>query len=210
MAVTRTVLPRKGLIQSQHGLTGYEADQDANWALLDANIAFVSDLQFGDLGMNGVVSGFALSGSSTLTPSLAIGVLYAQGARCAPATPPALAPAPPGATSYLFYNSASGFYYQASPVAAAAGDALLGIVTASASAVTAVVPATRVFGAVSAAPSASGNFTLAHLLGRKPVGAIIQMTSTGSIWFQSAAPWDGTNLYLAASGAGVTASVQLW
>src|SRR5439155_22214616 len=29
MAVTRTVLPRKGLVQPQHGLTGYEADQDA-------------------------------------------------------------------------------------------------------------------------------------------------------------------------------------
>lgn len=210
MAVTRTILPRKGLIQSQHGLTGYEADQDANWALLDANVAFVSDLQFGDLGMNGVVSGFTLSVSSTLTPGAAVGVLYAQGLRYAPARPPSLAPAPASATSYLFYNSVSGFYYQASPVGANAGDALVGKITTSASAVTAVAAATRIFGSVSAAASASGNFTVAHLLGRKPVGAIIQMTSSGAIWFQAAAPWDATNLYLAASGTGATALVQVW
>jgi hypothetical protein len=45
MAVTRTILPRKGLIQSQHGLTSYEADQDQNWELLDANVAFMADLE---------------------------------------------------------------------------------------------------------------------------------------------------------------------
>src|SRR5881396_3158231 len=45
MAVTRTILPRKGLVQPQHGLTGYEADQDANWLLLDANVAFLSDVE---------------------------------------------------------------------------------------------------------------------------------------------------------------------
>ncbi len=210
MAVTRTILPRKGLIQSQHGLTQYESDQDANWALLDANIAFVSDLQFGDLGMNGVVSGFALSVSATLTPVLGVGVLYAQGLRHGPATPPALAASPPSTTSYLFYNSVSGFYYQTSPVGATAGDALIGKITTSASAVTAVVNATRIFGSVSASGTASGNFTVPHLLGRKPVGAIIQMTSSGSIWFQAATPWDATSLYLAASGAGTTALVEVW
>jgi len=60
MAVSRTVLPRKGLVQPQHGLTGYEADQDANWQLLDTNVAFLSDLatpQATDLGINGVVFG---------------------------------------------------------------------------------------------------------------------------------------------------------
>lgn len=210
MAVTRTILPRKGLIQSQHGLTGYESDQDNNWALLDANIAFLSDLQFSDLGMNGVVSGFGISSSSTLTPGIAPGILYAQGARYAPATTPALAAAAPSASSYLFYNSVSGFYYQASPVGATGGDALIGRVTTNASAVTGVVGATRVFGWVSAAASAAGNFTMAHMLGRKPVGAIIQMTSGGSIWFQPAALWDATNLCLTASGAGATASVQIW
>ncbi|HEV2425892.1 MAG TPA: hypothetical protein VGZ29_13770 [Terriglobia bacterium] len=210
MAVTRTILPRKGLIQSQHGLTGYEADQDANWAVLDASVAFVSDLQFGDLGINGVISGFTLSVSSTLTPGVSVGVLYAQGVRYAPATLPSLAPAPASATSYLFFNSISGFYYQTGPAGANAGDALLGKITTSASAVTAAVAATRIFGSVSAAASGSGNFTVSHLLGRKPVGAIIQMTSSGSIWFQAAAPWDATNVYLAASGAGTTALVEVW
>src|SRR5713226_8324646 len=100
MAVTRTILPRKGLIQPQHGLTGYEADQDANWALLDANVAFVSDLQFSDLGMNGVVSGFQLSTGVALTPGLTSGVLYAQGKRYAPVVAPSLWAAPAGATSY--------------------------------------------------------------------------------------------------------------
>lgn len=210
MAVTRTVLPRKGLIQSQHGLTGYEADQDANWALLDANVAFISDLQFGDMGINGVVSGLTPSVSSTLTPGLGVGILYAQGLRYAPATPPSLPAAPPSATIHLFYNSGSGFYYQTSPVGSAAGDALIGRVTTNASAVTGVLGATRIFGSVNAAAAASGNFTLPHLLGRKPVGAVIQMTSSGSIWFQAATPSDATNLYLTASGAGTTALVEVW
>ena len=71
MAVSRTVLPRKGLVQPQHGLTGYEADQDANWQLLDTNVAFLSDLappQATDLGINGVAWGLALSTSASLTP----------------------------------------------------------------------------------------------------------------------------------------------
>jgi len=210
MAVTRTVLPRKGLIQSQHGLTAYEADQDANWSLLDAKVAFVSDLQFGDLGMNGVVSGFTPSVSSTLAPGLGVGILYAQGLRYAPAGAPLLPAAPPSATVYLFYNAASGFYYQTSPVGSALGDALIGKITTGAGTVTAVLAATRIFGSVSAAGTGSGNFTVAHLLGRKPVGAVIQMTSSGSIWFQPATPWDATNLYLTASGAGTTALVEVW
>ncbi|HEY6290047.1 MAG TPA: hypothetical protein VI455_00580 [Terriglobia bacterium] len=210
MAVTRTILPRKGLIQSQHGLTGYEADQDANWALLDANVAFLSDLQFPDLGINGVISGFRLTASSTLTPGLATGVLYAQGVRYAPATAPALAPAPPNATSYLFYNSASGFYYQSSPVGAATGDALIGNAQTTATAVSGATPGAVIFGYVSAAGSAAGSFTVPHLLGRKPVGAVILMTSSGAIWFQPSTLFDATNLYLVASGAGATAAIQVW
>jgi hypothetical protein len=210
MAVTRTILPRKGLIQPQHGLTGYEADQDGNWAVLDANVAFVSDLLHRDLGMNGVVSGFNLSTSASLTPGLSAGVLYAQGRRYAPALAPALGPAPASATSYLFYNSNSGFYYQAAAVGAASGDALIGQVLTGAAAVTAVAPATRIYGQVAASPGAAGNFTLPHGLGRTPVGAVIQMTSSGAIWFQAAGMFDGTNVYLVASGAGVTAQVQVW
>jgi hypothetical protein len=213
MAVTRTVLPRKGLIQSQHGLTSYEADQDQNWALLDANVAFMSDLPLTpiqQLGFNGLISGFVLSPSSTLVPGITAGILFAQAVGYAPATAPTLAPAPASQTSYLFYNSVSGFYYQSSAVGAQSGDALVGVVTTSASAVIAVQQATPLFGAVSVAPSAPGNCTVPHLLGRVPVCAIIQMTSGGAIWFQTPSSYDGVNLYLVASDAGVTGRVILW
>ncbi len=211
MAVTRTVLPRKGLIQSQHGLTGYEADQDANWALLDANIAFTpADQVEAQLGVNGVISGFALSTSSSLTPGLTTGILFAQGSSYAPASSPVIAAAPASLTSYLFYNSASGFYWQSSAVGAHAGDALIGQVVTSATAVTAVKQSTTIMGQVALAPSGAGNFTVPHLLGRKPVAAVLQMTSSGSIWFQPATLWDATNLYLTASGSGITAFVQVW
>lgn len=57
---------------------------------------------------------------------------------------------------------------------------------------------------VALAPSAPGNFTVAHGLGVIPTAAIIQMTSTGAIWFQSATMYDATNLYLVASDTGLT------
>jgi len=63
---------------------------------------------------------------------------------------------------------------------------------------------------VSLAPNAPGNFSVAHLLGRTPVGAVIQMTSSGSIWFQASLMFDATNVYLVASAAGITGKVQVW
>jgi hypothetical protein len=213
MAVTRTILPRKGLVQSQHGLTSYEADQDQNWALLDANVAFMSDLPtslFQPLGCNGLVSGFVLSTSSTLVPGITSGVLFAQGVSYAPASAPTLGPAPASQTSYFFYNSTNGFYYQASAVGAQAGDALVGIVTTSASTVVAVQQATPIFGAINVAPSAPGNGTVPHLLGRAPLCAVIQMTSGGAIWFQTPTSYDGTNIYFVASDAGITGRVIVW
>jgi len=213
MAVTRTVLPRKGLIQSQHGLTSYESDQDQNWALLDANVAFISDLPvslFQPLGCNGLVSGFVLSTSSTLVPGITSGALFAQGEAYAPTSAPTLGPAPATQTSYLFYNSTGGFYYQTGAVGANAGDALVGIVTTNATTVTAVQAATTIFGAVSVASSAAGNGTIPHQLGRAPLCAIIQMTSAGALWFQSPTNYDGTNIYFVASDAGVTGRVIVW
>ncbi|MGA2078238.1 MAG: hypothetical protein ABSH52_32515 [Terriglobia bacterium] len=213
MAVTRTVLPRKGLIQSQHGLTSYEADQDQNWSLLDANVAFMSDLPvslFQPLGCNGLVSGFVLSTSSTLVPGLTSGALFAQGVDYVPTSAPTLGPAPASQTSYLFYNSTNGFYYQTGAVGATAGDALVGIVTTNATTVTAVQPATPIFGAVSVASSAAGNGTVPHRLGRCPLCALIQMTSGGAIWFQTPTNYDGTNIYFVASDAGVTGKVVVW
>lgn len=213
MAVTRTILPRKGFIQSQHGLTSYESDQDQNWALLDANIAFMSDLPlspFQQMGCNGLISGFSLSASGTLVPGITAGVLFAQGVAYAPATAPVLAPAPASQTNYLFYNSSSGFYYQASAVAAHSGDALVGVITSNASAVLAVQQATPMFGSLTVTPSTAGNCTIPHLLGRVPLCAIVQMTSGGAIWFQTPASYDGTNLYLVASDAGVRGRVIVW
>lgn len=210
MAVTRTVLSRKGLIQPQHGLTGYEADQDANWALLDGNVAFVSDLQFADLGVNGIVSGFQMSVASGLTPALTPGVLYAQGKRYAPVAAPPLGSAPPSGTSYLFYNSASGFYFQSGALGATAGDALIGKVVTGQTAITGLTGATPLFGYLSVAVTTAGNLTVPHLLGRKPLGLTILMTSSGSLWLQPPTLFDGTNLYLSSSGAGVTAAVQVW
>ncbi|HEV2463537.1 MAG TPA: hypothetical protein VGT04_07020 [Acidobacteriaceae bacterium] len=58
---------------------------------------------------------------------------------------------------------------------------------------------------VALAPSAGGNFTVAHGLGFTPSAVLISMTSSGSIWLQSPTSWDATNLYLVASDAGVTA-----
>jgi hypothetical protein len=50
---------------------------------------------------------------------------------------------------------------------------------------------------------ASGNFTLAHNLGLIPTTVIIEPTASGSIWFQNPR-YDATNLYLVASGSGIT------
>jgi hypothetical protein len=221
MAIVRTVLPRKGIIEPQHGAS-YESDLDTNWQIIDSLLQDANDVQtaiqaggtvatwLSDTKISGVVSGFALSTSASLVPGLASGVLYAQGSRYAPATAPVPPVAPASGTNYLFYNFASGFYYQTSPVGATSGDALIGQVVTSASAVTAVTQATKIYGVVALAPSAPGNFTVQHFLGRAPIGAAIRMTSGGAIWWQSPTDMDGTNLYLVASDSGVTAKVILW
>jgi hypothetical protein len=144
-----------------------------------------------------------------LVPGITAGVLYAQGAGYAAATAPTLPPAPVSQTSYLFYNSVNGFYYQSGAVGATTGDALIGVVTTSASAVIAVQQATPIFGGVGVVSSAPGSFTVPHLLGRVPVCAVIQMTSGGAIWFQTPS-YDGTNLYLVASDTAVTGRVIVW
>ncbi len=221
MAIVRTVLPRKGIIEPQHG-ENYESDLDTNWQIIDSLLQDANDVQtaiqaagvlgplFTDLGISGVTGGFALSVSSSLTPGLTAGALYAQGQRYAPTSAPTLAAAPASATSYLWYNSSSGFYYSANPTPNATGDALIGQVVTSATAVTAVTPATKIFGAIALAPAAPGNFAVQHFLGRAPVGVALRMTSGGSIWFQSPTDVDATNLYLVSSGSGVTGKVMVW
>ena len=221
MAVVRTVLPRKGIIEPQHG-ANYETDMDTNWQIIDSLLQDANDVQtaiqaaptvtawVADRGISGVVSGFTLSTSATLVPGLAAGVLYAQGLRYVPTAAPTLAAAPASSTSYLFYNSTGGFYYNLTGAASTHGDALIGIVVTNATAVTSVTQATMVWGWLAIAPGAAGSFTVPHLLGRTPSGALVQMTSSGAVWFQSSTMSDGTNLYLVASDPTVTAKVQIW
>jgi hypothetical protein len=221
MAIVRTVLPRKGIIQPKHG-DNYEADLDTNWELVDSLLQDSADVQAAvvaagtveawlqDRSLCGVVSGFVLSTSATLTPGLSAGVLYTQGKRYAPASAPNPGAAPASTTTYLFYNSTTGFYYQASAVGANATDALIGNVTTNANAVTAVVQAAKLYGEIALAPSQPGNFTVQHYFGHTPKGLALRMTSGGAIWFQSPTDMDATNLYLVASDAAVTAKVQIW
>jgi hypothetical protein len=51
--------------------------------------------------------------------------------------------------------------------------------------------------------TAPGNFTLPHNLGVVPGSVIFELTSGGAIWFQST-KYDANNLYLVASGVGIT------
>lgn len=57
--------------------------------------------------------------------------------------------------------------------------------------------------------SASGNFTVAHNLGFQPTAVIIDVTSSGNIWFQPQL-YDVNNLYLISSDAGVTATISVY
>ena len=57
---------------------------------------------------------------------------------------------------------------------------------------------------VALAPSAPGNFTVAHGMSRAPVAVVFEMTSGGQIWLQNPTGYDATNLYLVASDAGIT------
>jgi hypothetical protein len=217
MAILRTVLSRKGFVQPQHGITQYESDLDGNFAMLDANVAFMSDLAaaidplVGDFGINGVVTGFTLAPSGSLTPGLTAGTLYANGIR-AVLSAPSLGAAPANATSYLFYSEEDyppQFYYRSTLAPLNAGDAFIGIVVTNGTQVISVTQATALWGWVSVTPTGPGNFTVPHLLGRTPLVASIVYTSAGQVWWQSPTDRDNLNLYLVASDAGVTAKVQI-
>lgn len=85
----------------------------------------------------GVAAGFALDcagGAATCTK----GVLFAQGVMYRPASAPVI-PAPPlGRQSWLYYNSVSGFYWQAALGPVAADDAYLGWALADSTRIVAV------------------------------------------------------------------------
>jgi len=220
MAIIRTILPRKGIIQPKHG-DNYEADLDTNWQVIDSLLQDAADVQAAvdaagtvavwlqDRGLAGVLSGFELSPSATLTPDLTPGVLYAQGIRYAPATAsPGAAPA--SATSFLWWTSSGGFYYNLTGSPATAGDAYLGSVTADDTHVVSTTHATKLYGWLAVTAPTEGPFSVNHKLGRTPLGALLCPTSGGALWFQSPTMFDSTSLYLVASDAGVTGKVQIW
>ncbi len=93
------------------------------------------------------MSGFTLSGSLTSVPTLTPGVLYAQGKLYTSINAPKLRAAAKGVTSFLYYNSSKGFYYNSgflSPLGLTdspdhSGDAVIGLVnTDSAGRITSV------------------------------------------------------------------------
>jgi len=220
MAIVRIVLPRKGIIEPQHG-NNYETDLDTNWQTIDSLLQDANDVHnavaaagtvaawLSDIGLSGVISGFSLATSANLTPGLSSGVLYAQGVRSAPSIP-APGNAPASSTSFLWWNSITGFYFNLSGTAATSGDAFIGSLITDPTHVTAVTNATKVYGRLAVTASAPGNFSLAHNLGRIPLGATVYMTSSGEFWFQPVTLFDATHLYLVASDVGITASIQVW
>jgi hypothetical protein len=57
---------------------------------------------------------------------------------------------------------------------------------------------------------ARGPFTVPHNLGRTPIGAQINMTSPGQIYWQKPVDVDEKNLYLVAGAPHRTAKVHVW
>jgi subtilisin family serine protease len=57
---------------------------------------------------------------------------------------------------------------------------------------------------VALAPSAAGNFTVAHGMAAAPSAVTFMKTSSGDFWLQLPTSIDATNLYLVASEAGIT------
>ena len=164
---------------------------------------------FGDLGLNGVTTGFTLDISETLVPALTTGVLYAHGRRIAPLADPPVPAAPDDTTSNLFFSYFQGFYYSSDVFGNSADDAYIGQVVAASGAIASVVQSTKLFGSIAYSLSGSSNASIPHLLGRVPVGAIIQPESANAPVWQSSAHYDNTNLLVTATGTG-TGLIQVW
>lgn len=109
----------------------------------------------------GVIAGWVIGPGAGLVPSITRGVLFAQGAVYRPAVAPGLPAAPASAQSWLFYNSAAGFYWAGAPVAVAPDDAFVGWVVTDA---VSVIAASRQRIAV---PDPDDNITVI------PVGAVL-------------------------------------
>jgi hypothetical protein len=83
----------------------------------------------------GVVAGFTLSAGEGLTPAITRGVLFAGGNMYRPEAAPALPAAPANAQSWLFYADGTGFYWANSRDGGRYGDAFVGWVVTTDSAV---------------------------------------------------------------------------
>jgi hypothetical protein len=92
----------------------------------------------------GVVAGFVLGFAEEYSAQYArvvtcsTGVLFAQGLMYRPTSSPELPLVPLNQQSWLYYNSDTGFYWQASPASLHSGDAALGWAVANSSRVIAV------------------------------------------------------------------------
>jgi hypothetical protein len=57
--------------------------------------------------------------------------------------------------------------------------------------------------------SAPGDFSVPHSLGVSPGLALVEMNSSGAVWFQIPS-WDAFNIFLESSGPAVTGNVLVW
>lgn len=125
MAGSRTVLPRKGLVQPQDG-TAYSTDMDANLSLLDANVAFLDDLT-GDPGFEPTAgAGFTLNisaGKGFLNGALAS---YAGGTLSLTAS----------STNYVFLDPGAGLQPAFNTSGFLAGHLPIAVVTTDGSGIT--------------------------------------------------------------------------
>lgn len=62
---------------------------------------------------------------------------------------------------------------------------------------------------ISVTTAAAGNFTVANTLGVVPTFYLINMTSSGMIFWQSPTKFDASNLYLVATDSGLTADILI-
>jgi hypothetical protein len=71
------------------------------------------------------------------------------------------------------------------------------------------IPTSVSYAKINLAPSAPGNFSVAHGLSGTPRTSVLRMTSGGEIWLQ-ATPYDATNVNLVASDGGITGVLEVW
>lgn len=127
MANPRTVLPRKGIIQPLDG-SAWSADGDANWALLDANIAFMSDLPSN--------LGYVCTAGTGLTLNIGSGSVMVGGAPSSYAG--GTLTMVDASTNYVYLDPSSSFSPASNTTGFAAGQIPLALVVTSGGSISSV------------------------------------------------------------------------